>query len=65
MEGTKIYEDSKVEITKILKAMNGSAFSINTDNLDATTKEELLSSIRNVLYSRSREIDKIILGVQS
>lgn len=65
MEGTKIYEDSKVEITKILKAMNGSTFSINTDNLDATTKEELLSSIRNVLYSRSREIDKIILGVQS
>lgn len=65
MEGTKIYEDSKVEITKILKAMNGSTFSINIDNLDATTKEELLSSIRNVLYSRSREIDKIILGVQS
>lgn len=64
MEGNKIYEESKVEITRILKTMSGSNFSIDTNKLDATTKEELLIAIRDVLYKRSRDIDNTILGVQ-
>ncbi len=64
MEGTKIYEDSKTEIARILKTIGSDTFSINVSELDGTTKEELLIAIKDVLYKRSREIDKVILGVQ-
>ena len=63
MEGTKTYEDSKTEITRILKFMGSRNFSVDTDKLDERTKSELLTAMRDVLTKRSREIDSVILGV--
>ena len=63
MEGIKTYEDSKMEITRILKSMGSRNFSVDTDKLDERTKSELLLAMRNVLTERSRQIDSVILGV--
>ena len=64
MEGKSIYEDSKDEILRVLKSIGNDSITINIDKLDGNTKEELLIVIKDVLYKRSREIDKVILGVQ-
>ena len=63
MEGIKTYEDSKMEITRILKSMGSRNFSVDTDKLDERTKSELLLAMRDVLTKRSRQIDSVILGV--
>lgn len=64
MEGNKIYEESKQEISRALKSVNSSSITINLDKLDGQTKLELTTAIQNTLYKRSREIDSVILGVQ-
>jgi hypothetical protein len=43
--------------------MGSDAFEINAAKLDTNTKEQLLVAINDVLSRRSREIDKVILGV--
>jgi hypothetical protein len=63
MEGVTIYEESKTEVQRILKTMGSDAFEINAAKLDTNTKEQLLVAINDVLSRRSREIDKVILGV--
>ena len=64
MEGVKIYEESSKEIARILKTLTATNFSINMDKLDGQTKQELITAIRDVLCKRSKEIEKVTLGVQ-
>lgn len=64
MEGVKIYEESHKEILRVLKSLNSSTFSVNVDKLDGETKQQLLNATKDVLTKRSREIEKVILGVQ-
>ena len=64
MEGKTIYEESHKEITRVLKTMGSTSFTVNTDKLDGETKQELLTAVRDVLYKRSKEIEKVTLGVQ-
>lgn len=64
MEGVKIYEESSKEIARVLKTLTATNFSINMDKLDGQTKQELTTAIRDVLFKRSKEIEKVTLGVQ-
>lgn len=64
MEGKKIYDDSYAELSKIRKSLGSDSTTINWDKLDGETKSQLLQSIREVTVKRSKDIEKVILGVQ-
>ena len=64
MESKNIYQESHDELVRIKKSIGSDTFVINSYKLDGNTKDELLRAIINVISERTKEIEKVILGVQ-
>ena len=68
MESTRIYEESLKELTAITKRLSTSdaikIISIDFSKLDAETKGALKSAINEVVATRRKSINNLIVGVQ-
>lgn len=64
MESKKIYEESRNELTRMLKSTATDTIVINVNKLDEITKNKMITAIQTVAHERQREIDKVVLGVQ-
>ena len=64
MESKRIYEDSYDELMRIKKTITSDSFVINSSQLDGVTKNKMLQAINSVISERSKEIQKVVLGVQ-
>jgi hypothetical protein len=63
MEGKEIYEKSYKELISLKKKLDSTTDSvtINFDNLDAVTKENLRLAIYDVIVTRSRSITSVVM----
>lgn len=64
MESDKIYQDSYNYILSLKKGINNENININFKQLDQKTSGELRQVINNYLSNRSKEIEKIVIGVK-
>ena len=64
MESKRIYEDSYDELQRLKKTITSDTFVINSSKLDGNTKNQMIQAISKVISERSKDIQKVILGVQ-
>ncbi len=64
MESKRIYQDSYDELIRLKKTITADSFVINSSKLDGNTKNQMIAAISKVISERSKDIEKVILGVQ-
>lgn len=64
MESERNYEDSRNELIRIYKTLGTDSVVINMKKLDGMTKQVMIQAITNVISTRKREIEGVILGAK-
>ena len=64
MESEKIYEESHKELLKLKRNMGTDQSVINMKLLDGETKNRINTELSKIISERSKEIERVILGVK-
>lgn len=65
MESRKIFEESMDELARVEKQSTSAALlTINVGKLDSVTKGQMLDAIRQVCSQRTKDITRVLSGVQ-
>lgn len=65
MESRKIFEESMDELARVEKQSTSAALlTINVAKLDSVTKGQMLDAIRQVCSQRTKDITRVLSGVQ-
>ena len=64
MESEKIYEESYKELLKLKRNIGTDQIVINTKLLNGETKNRINTELSKIISERSKEIERVILGVK-
>ena len=64
MESEKIYEESHKELLKLKRNTGTDQIVINMKLLDGETKNRINTELSKIISERSKEIERVILGVK-
>lgn len=64
MESEKIYEESRKELLKLKRNIGTDQIVINMKLLDGETKNRINTELSKIISERSKEIERVILGVK-
>ena len=64
MESEKIYEESHKELLKLKRNIGTDQIVIDMKLLDGETKNRINTELSKIISERSKEIERVILGVK-